>query len=73
MPYSTSADIALYRFKENYSNTSNRLGENPSFIFVLYQFLVDRAKENDYAGELSRSAFEVRLQFVRFEAGSKLI
>ena len=41
------------------ANGVARLGENPSFVFVLYQFLVDRARENDYSGELSRSIFEV--------------
>lgn len=39
--------------------TNSRLGENPTFLLILYQFLVDRFKESDYTGSLVASILEV--------------
>lgn len=46
-----------------------RLGENPGFLLVFYQFVADRFKESEYTGSLIASILEVR-ERIYFDVGS---
>lgn len=49
---------------EHIANTITiRSSENAAFLYLLYQFLLDRYKENDFDGLLSRSILEVSNSF----------
>ena len=37
----------------------HRLGENPAFLLIFYQFLADRFKDSEYTGSLVASMLEV--------------
>ena len=36
-----------------------RLGENPGFLLIFYQFLADRFKDSEYTGSLIAGILEV--------------
>ncbi|KAL8647878.1 MAG: hypothetical protein Q9226_006247 [Calogaya cf. arnoldii] len=45
--------------KHGHPDIIEKIGENPTFLAVLYSFILDRAKEADYAGSLVTAIMEL--------------
>lgn len=58
--YIISSDcVLLGRALLRLTSSDLRLGENPAFIIIFYQFLADRFKESEYTGGFIGSILEV--------------